>query len=80
MFQIGCPIWAFGFLLSTSYVGNFRRSRPLTIYTWTECTANSARETLLTGQVASLHVLPAFCRKVVEFTWIHEQDFKKILY
>ncbi len=29
----------------------------LTVYTWTENTDNSARETLVSGQVASLHIL-----------------------
>ncbi len=35
------------------------------IHTWTECTDNSAPQTLVSGQVASLRVLPVFCRKVV---------------
>ncbi len=34
---------------------------PLTIYTWTEFTDNSARQTLMSGQAANLHALPKSC-------------------
>ncbi len=34
---------------------------PLTIYTWTECTDNCIAQTLMSGQVASLHVLQKSC-------------------
>ncbi len=37
------------------------RHQPLTIYTWTECTENSAPQTLVPKQVASLHVLQKSC-------------------
>ncbi len=33
----------------------------LTIYLWTKCTDNRARQTLVSGQVASLHVLQKSC-------------------
>ncbi len=33
----------------------------MTIYAWTECSDNSARQTLVSGQVASLHVLQKSC-------------------
>ncbi len=31
------------------------------LYTWTECTDNNAGQTLVSGQVASLHVLQKSC-------------------
>ncbi len=38
---------------------------PLTTYTWTEDTDNNARQTVVSRQVADLHVLLVFCRKAV---------------
>ncbi len=40
----------------------------LTIYTWTECTDNSSRQTLVSGQVAGSHVLQKSCGDSPGFT------------
>ncbi len=50
-------------------------AHPLTICRWTECTDNSAHQTLVSEQVASLHDLQKSCGD----SWIQEQNFKKIV-